>query len=53
VSLSDERSHLIHRLQKTLEDANIKLAAVASDLMGRSAREILTALLVGKPVLLS
>ena len=28
-------------MQKILEDANIKLASVATDLMGRSAREML------------
>jgi hypothetical protein len=48
ISLSEERSRLINRLQKTLEDANIKLASVASDVMGRSARDILAALLAGE-----
>jgi transposase len=48
ISLSEERSRLINRLQKTLEDANIKLASVASDVMGRSARDMLTALLAGE-----
>ncbi len=48
MSLSEERSRLINRLQKTLEDANIKLASVASDVMGRSARDMLTALLAGE-----
>jgi transposase len=47
-SLIEERSRLINRLQKTLEDANLKLASVASDLMGRSARDMLTALLAGE-----
>jgi transposase len=47
-SLSEERSRLINRLQKTLEDTNIKLASVASDVMGRSARDILAALLAGE-----
>ena len=55
ISLSEERSRLINRLQKTLEDANIKLASVASDVMGRSARDLLTALLAGEadPALLA
>lgn len=55
ISLSEERSRLINRLQKTLEDANIKLASVASDVMGRSARDMLTALLAGEadPALLA
>jgi transposase len=48
ISLSEERSRLINRLQKTLEDANIKLASVASDVMGRSARDMLAALLAGE-----
>ncbi len=47
-SLIEERSRLINRLQKTLEDANIKLASVATDLMGRSARDMLAALLAGE-----
>jgi transposase len=45
ISVSEERSRLINRLQKTLEDANIKLASVASDVMGRSARDMLAAML--------
>jgi transposase len=40
-----ERVTLINRVQKLLEDANIKLAAVASDIMGVSGRAILAALL--------
>lgn len=39
-SLSEERSRVIARLQKELEDANITLASVASDLMGKSARAV-------------
>ncbi len=55
ISLSEERSRLINRLQKTLEDANIKLASVASDVMGKSARDMLAALLAGEvdPVVLA
>jgi transposase len=41
------RVTLINRVQKLLEDANIKLASVASDIMGVSGRAILTALLAG------
>lgn len=44
-SLSQERTRVIARLQKGLEDANIKLASVASDLMGQSAQDMLHALL--------
>jgi transposase len=43
--LSQERTRVINRVQKVLEDANIKLAAVASDLMGKSAHAMLQALL--------
>jgi transposase len=43
-----ERSAEINRLQKTLEGANIKLAGVASSLGGRSAREMLEALVAGE-----
>ncbi len=46
-SLTDERSAEVNRLQKTLETGNIKLAAVASDVMGKSGREMLHALLTG------
>ncbi len=48
ISLIEERSRTINRLQKTLEDANIKLASVASDLMGKSARDMLAAMLAGE-----
>jgi transposase len=47
-SLTQERSRTIARLQKELEDANIKLAAVASDLMGKSAQQMLQGLLAGE-----
>ncbi len=47
-SLSEERSRVIARLQKGLEDANIKLASVASDLMGKSAQQMLHALIEGE-----
>ena len=42
-----ERVSLINRVQKLLEDANIKLAAVASDIMGVSGRAMLEALVAG------
>jgi transposase len=35
------------RIQKVLEDANVKLAAVVSDISGESGRQILKALVVG------
>jgi transposase len=47
-SLIEERSRVINRVQKLLEDTNSKLASVASDLMGKSSRAMLTALLAGQ-----
>jgi transposase len=46
-SLIRERSAEVNRLQKTLEGANIKLAAVAHDIVGASGRDMLAALLTG------
>lgn len=43
-SLIRERSAEVNRLQKTLEGANIKLASVASNVVGVSGRAILQAL---------
>lgn len=42
-----ERVNLVNRVQKVLEGANIKLASVASDIMGVSSRAMLAALLAG------
>ncbi|HXR68094.1 MAG TPA: IS110 family transposase [Dermatophilaceae bacterium] len=38
----------VQRIQKTLEDGNIKIASVASDIMGVSGRAILEALIAGE-----
>lgn len=46
-TLINERSAEVNRLQKVLEGANIKLASVASDVMGVSARQMLEALVAG------
>ncbi|MBV9580075.1 MAG: IS110 family transposase [Chloroflexi bacterium] len=46
-SLMQERAAEVNRLQKTLEGANIKLAAVATDVLGKSGRESLEALVAG------
>lgn len=46
--LIEERSAEVNRVQKILEDANIKLASVATDVMGVSGRAILAALIEGK-----
>ncbi len=45
--LVDERSAAVKRLQAVLEDANLKVAGVATDIMGASGRAILAALLAG------
>lgn len=47
-SLVQERVAEVNRIQKVLEGANLKLAAVASDIMGKSAREMLAALVAGE-----
>jgi transposase len=46
-SLVRERATVVNRIQKTLEGANIKLASVATDLLGKSGRQILEALTLG------
>jgi transposase len=46
-SLIRERAAEVNRLQKTLEGANIKLAAVATDIAGKSGRQIVAALVGG------
>jgi transposase len=45
--LLDERSASVQRLQKVLEDANLKLSSVVTDILGASGRAILEALLSG------
>jgi transposase len=45
--LIQERSRVSNRLQKTLEGANIKLASVASDVLGVSGRLMIQALIDG------
>ena len=47
-SLVRERTAEANRLQKTLEGANIKLAAVATDILGVSGRAMLAALVDGR-----
>jgi len=46
--LIEERARLVNRLQAVLEDANIKLASVVTDVRGVSARAILEALVAGE-----
>ena len=46
--LTEERSRETQRLQKLLEDANVKLSSVASDIVGVTGRMILDALCAGE-----
>ncbi len=46
--LSDDRGRVASRVEKVLEDANIKLAAVASDVLGVSGRAMLRAIIAGE-----
>jgi transposase len=46
-NLVQDRATVVNRLQKVLEWANLKLAAVATDITGVSARAMLAAILAG------
>ena len=46
-SLVRERASEVNRLQKTLEGANLKLASVATDVLGATSRAILEQLVAG------
>lgn len=48
VNLVQERSRLVNRVHKTLEEAGIKLSTVLSDIMGLSGRAILDSLCAGE-----
>jgi transposase len=48
VSLAQEINRIANRIQKVLEDANIKLALVATDPLGASGRAMLEAMLSGE-----
>ena len=47
-TLVEERARIVNRLQKTLEDTNLKLGDVVSDMTGKSAQAILRGLLAGE-----
>lgn len=47
-SLIRERTTVVNRIQKVLEGANIKLASVATDVLGKSGRAMLEALVAGQ-----
>ncbi|MCE3198836.1 IS110 family transposase [Paenibacillus sonchi] len=54
-SLIEERSREANRIQKVLEGANIKLSSVIRDVLGKSGRAMLDAMIAGEedPVVLS
>lgn len=47
-SFAQERSRIINRIEKTLEDPNVKLGVVASDVVGVSGRAMLEAIIQGE-----
>jgi len=47
-SLIDERAREVNRVQKVLEGANIKLSSVASDVLGKSGRAMIEAMIAGE-----
>ena len=47
-NLVEERAQVVNRLLKVLEEANVKLGSVVSDIQGKSARAILEALVRGE-----
>jgi len=55
VQLVRQKVQVANRIQKTLEDANIKLASVASDVLGASGRDMLKAIIKGEsdPIVLA
>lgn len=48
VRLTEEKTREINRIQKTLEDTNLKLGDVVSDIMGKASRMILHAIVDGE-----
>jgi transposase len=47
-TLATDKATLANRLQKLLETANIKLASVATDVLGKSGRAMMEALIAGE-----
>lgn len=47
-ALTHDRARQVQRIEKVLEDAGIKLSAVAADIMGVSGRAMLEALIAGQ-----
>jgi transposase len=48
VTLVEERARVVNRVQKVLEHANLKLASVATDVLGVSGRRMLEAIVAGR-----
>lgn len=48
VQLMRQKAAVSNRIQKILEDANLKLGSVASDVLGKSGRAMLRALIAGE-----
>ena len=48
--LVEEKTRIINRIQKVLEDANIKLASVASEVMGISGRAMIRRSIEGETI---
>ena len=46
--IMEEHSRIANRIQKVLEDANLKLKSVASDVVGVSGRQMLQAMMAGE-----
>jgi transposase len=47
-TLVQEHNQAVNRLQKVLEGANLKLAVVATDILGKSGRDMLDAVVAGE-----
>ena len=48
VQLTRQKAAVANRIQKVLEDANLKLGSVASDVLGKSGRAMLRAIVAGE-----
>jgi transposase len=48
VALVEDRNRMVNRIHKVLEDANIKLGVVATDIMGVSGRDMIRSLAAGE-----
>ncbi|MGO9018404.1 MAG: IS110 family transposase [Syntrophobacteraceae bacterium] len=46
--LVDQRASVVNRVHKVLEDANVKLGSVATDIMGKSGKDMIRALIEGE-----